>query len=232
LERPACSDDEAPDGRSDEERRLVEVAQRGDVESAPGEVGSGGGRHLRRAVRAEVPDRVDLEQPAHEADDAGEHREERAALGREGREVADADDVVLGAAGPRELGVLLVPDPPDVQADERQQDAGQQEDRVRQQFPRPAQVRERPLLSGTVFGVVLSVPLSFLGARNLMGNSPAGLVLYGVVRLCFTVTRSIEVLIVGLITVVIVGNAATRLLGGRLVTPRGYPLAQTGRDRQ
>jgi len=37
---------------------------------------------------------------------------------------------------------------------------------------------------------------------------------------------------VDMLTVVIVGNAATRLLGGRLVTPRGYPLAQTGRDRQ
>ena len=60
-------------------------------------------------------------------------------------------------------------------------------------------------LMGTVFGVLFSVPLSFLGARNLMGGSPVGLVVYGVVRMVFTVTRSIEVLIVGLITVVIVG---------------------------
>jgi phosphonate transport system permease protein len=49
------------------------------------------------------------------------------------------------------------------------------------------------------------VPLSFLGARNLMGGSPVCLVIYGVVRMIFTITRSIEVLIVGLITVVIVG---------------------------
>ncbi len=60
-------------------------------------------------------------------------------------------------------------------------------------------------LMGTVFGVLFSVPLSFLGARNLMGGSPVGLAVYGVVRMVFTITRSIEVLIVGLITVVIVG---------------------------
>jgi phosphonate ABC transporter permease subunit PhnE len=60
-------------------------------------------------------------------------------------------------------------------------------------------------LMGTVFGVLFSVPLSFVGARNLMGGSPVGLAIYGVVRMFFTITRSIEVLIVGLITVVIVG---------------------------
>ncbi|MCA1648242.1 MAG: phosphonate ABC transporter, permease protein PhnE, partial [Chloroflexi bacterium] len=60
-------------------------------------------------------------------------------------------------------------------------------------------------LMGTVFGVLFSVPLSFLGARNLMGGSPVGLAVYGLVRMVFTITRSIEVLIVGLITVVIVG---------------------------
>lgn len=60
-------------------------------------------------------------------------------------------------------------------------------------------------LMGTLFGVLFSVPLSFLGARNLMGFSPVGLAIYGAVRLIFTITRSIEVLILGLITVVIVG---------------------------
>ncbi|GAC1314914.1 MAG: hypothetical protein NVSMB2_05200 [Chloroflexota bacterium] len=60
-------------------------------------------------------------------------------------------------------------------------------------------------LMGTIFGVLFSVPLSFLGARNLMGFSPVGLGVYGLVRLFFTITRSVEVLIVGLITVVIVG---------------------------
>jgi phosphonate transport system permease protein len=60
-------------------------------------------------------------------------------------------------------------------------------------------------LMGTVFGVLFSLPLSFLGARNLMGGSPVGLGVYWVVRLIFTITRSIEVLIVGVIMVVIVG---------------------------
>src|SRR5438105_5352515 len=60
-------------------------------------------------------------------------------------------------------------------------------------------------LMGTVFGVLFSAPLSFLGARNLMGGSPLGRGVYWVVRLIFTITRSIEVLILGVIMVVIVG---------------------------
>jgi phosphonate transport system permease protein len=60
-------------------------------------------------------------------------------------------------------------------------------------------------LMGTVFGVVFSVPLSFLGARNLMGGSPIRRAIYWLVRLIFTITRSIEVLILGVIMVVIVG---------------------------
>jgi phosphonate transport system permease protein len=60
-------------------------------------------------------------------------------------------------------------------------------------------------LMGTVFGVLFSLPLSFLGARNLMTGSPVGQGVYWVVRLIFTITRSIEVLILGVIMVVIVG---------------------------
>jgi phosphonate transport system permease protein len=60
-------------------------------------------------------------------------------------------------------------------------------------------------LMGTVFGVLFSAPLSFLGARNLMGGSTVGRAIYWVVRLIFTITRSIEVLILGVIMVVIVG---------------------------
>jgi phosphonate transport system permease protein len=47
--------------------------------------------------------------------------------------------------------------------------------------------------------------LSFLGARNLMFGSPVGQGVYWFVRLIFTITRSVEVLIVGVIMVVIVG---------------------------
>jgi phosphonate transport system permease protein len=60
-------------------------------------------------------------------------------------------------------------------------------------------------LMGTVFGVLISLPMSFLGARNLMAGSAIGRGVYWVVRLIFTITRSIEVLIVGVIMVVIVG---------------------------
>jgi len=60
-------------------------------------------------------------------------------------------------------------------------------------------------LMGTVFGVLFSLPLSFLGARNLMGGTRIGQAIYSVVRVLFTITRSIEVLIVGVIMVVIVG---------------------------
>jgi phosphonate transport system permease protein len=60
-------------------------------------------------------------------------------------------------------------------------------------------------LMGTVFGVLFSVPLSFLGARNLMGGSPVRQTVYWLVRLIFTITRSVEVLILGVIMVVIVG---------------------------
>jgi phosphonate transport system permease protein len=56
-----------------------------------------------------------------------------------------------------------------------------------------------------VFGVLLSAPLSFLGARNLMGSSVVGRTVYSVVRMVFTITRSVEVLILGVIMVVIVG---------------------------
>src|SRR5437763_15855487 len=57
----------------------------------------------------------------------------------------------------------------------------------------------------TVFCVVLSAPLSFLGARNLSVRSPIRKAIYWLVRLIFTVTRSVEVLILGVIMVVIVG---------------------------
>jgi phosphonate transport system permease protein len=60
-------------------------------------------------------------------------------------------------------------------------------------------------LMGTVFGVLLALPLSFLGARNLMAGSAVGQAIYSFVRLVFTISRSIEVLIVGVIMVVIVG---------------------------
>ncbi len=60
-------------------------------------------------------------------------------------------------------------------------------------------------LMGTSMGVVLSVPLSFLGARNLMRGSAAGMAIYYLVRTFFNITRSIEVLIIAVIMAVVVG---------------------------
>ena len=40
------------------------------------EVGLAARRHLRRLVRTQLPDRVDLQQATHQAEDAGHHREE------------------------------------------------------------------------------------------------------------------------------------------------------------
>ena len=60
-------------------------------------------------------------------------------------------------------------------------------------------------LMGTTMGVVVSVPLSFLGARNLTAHLPAGRAVYGATRLAFNVTRSIEALVLAIIFTVWVG---------------------------
>ncbi|HKX16531.1 MAG TPA: phosphonate ABC transporter, permease protein PhnE [bacterium] len=60
-------------------------------------------------------------------------------------------------------------------------------------------------LMGTTMGVVFAVPLSFLGARNLTRQLPAGAAVYGATRLLFNVTRSIEALVLAIIFTVWVG---------------------------
>jgi phosphonate transport system permease protein len=61
-------------------------------------------------------------------------------------------------------------------------------------------------LMGTLFAVVLALPLSFFGARNLMAASPATRALYGATRTVMNVLRSVEVMIVALLMVVVVGT--------------------------
>ena len=63
---------------------------------------------------------------------------------------------------------------------------------------------------GTVFAMVAAIPLSFLGARNIMAGNPITQAIYVVVRLFFTIVRSIDVLIVVIVCVIIfgLGNAA------------------------
>jgi phosphonate transport system permease protein len=60
-------------------------------------------------------------------------------------------------------------------------------------------------LMGTFFALLVSVPLSFLGARNLMQGSTAGWTIYYAVRTLFNVLRSIEALILAVIMAVVVG---------------------------
>ncbi len=62
----------------------------------------------------------------------------------------------------------------------------------------------------TAFAIVIALPLSFLGARNIMTGNPVSAVVYLFVRLLFTVIRSIDVLILVIITAILlsIGNAA------------------------
>ncbi len=62
----------------------------------------------------------------------------------------------------------------------------------------------------TVISVIVAVPLSFLGARNIMQGNPITMGIYTVVRLIFTVVRSIDVLIVVIVMAILfgIGSAA------------------------
>ena len=95
-------------------------------------VGLGAGRHLRRIVGPVLPDRVDRQQAAHQRGDAEDHEEEAAGLGHVDREHRVAHDVLLGPAGPGPLGVLVEDQQQHVRADQRQQQARDQQhvDRV------------------------------------------------------------------------------------------------------
>ena len=62
----------------------------------------------------------------------------------------------------------------------------------------------------TAFSIVAALPLSFIGARNIMSGNPISIAIYVAVRLVFTIIRSIDVLILVIITAVLlgIGNAA------------------------
>jgi phosphonate transport system permease protein len=62
----------------------------------------------------------------------------------------------------------------------------------------------------TAFSIVAALPLSFIGARNIMSGNPISVAIYVAVRLLFTIIRSIDVLILVIITAVLlgIGNAA------------------------
>jgi phosphonate transport system permease protein len=66
----------------------------------------------------------------------------------------------------------------------------------------------------TVFAVVIALPLSFLGARNIMSGNPITGAIYVCVRLLFTVIRSIDVLIVVIVCAVLLGiGSAAGVIG-------------------
>lgn len=60
-------------------------------------------------------------------------------------------------------------------------------------------------LMATVFAIVLAIPISFLGARNLMTRTRIGTAIYYVVRFLMNLTRAIEPLIWAIIFAVWVG---------------------------
>jgi len=60
-------------------------------------------------------------------------------------------------------------------------------------------------LMATTFGILIAIPLSFFGARNLVGRGPLGLVIYYLTRTLFNLLRSIEPLIMAIVFAVWVG---------------------------
>lgn len=62
----------------------------------------------------------------------------------------------------------------------------------------------------TAFSMLVALPLAFLGARNIMAGNPITQAIYLIVRVMFTIIRSIDVLIVVIVLLVIFGpgNAA------------------------
>jgi phosphonate transport system permease protein len=60
-------------------------------------------------------------------------------------------------------------------------------------------------LMGTLLSLVVTIPLSFFGAKNLMSGSVPGLAAYGATRTVMNLLRSVEVLIIALMMVRAVG---------------------------
>ncbi len=62
----------------------------------------------------------------------------------------------------------------------------------------------------TAFSIVVAIPLSFLGARNIMSGNAVATTVYAAVRILFTIIRSIDVLIVVIVFAILfgIGSAA------------------------
>jgi len=57
----------------------------------------------------------------------------------------------------------------------------------------------------TITGAIVAFPLSFLGARNIMGFSPVGWLIYTIMRFLFNIFRSIESILMAVLFAVWVG---------------------------
>jgi len=60
-------------------------------------------------------------------------------------------------------------------------------------------------MMATAFGIVLSIPVSFLAARNLMTGSAVTMLIYYLTRTALNIVRSIEPLIWAVIAIIVVG---------------------------
>jgi len=60
-------------------------------------------------------------------------------------------------------------------------------------------------MMATLFGIIFSIPVSFLAARNLMSGSRATMAIYYVTRTLLNIVRSIEPMIWAIIAVIVVG---------------------------
>jgi phosphonate transport system permease protein len=60
-------------------------------------------------------------------------------------------------------------------------------------------------LMGTTFACIVAVPVSFLGARNIMGRGPVGTVIYYTARTIFNLMRSVEALVLAVMFAIWLG---------------------------
>jgi phosphonate transport system permease protein len=60
-------------------------------------------------------------------------------------------------------------------------------------------------MMATLFGIIFSIPVSFLAARNLMSGSPVTVAIYYITRGILNIIRSIEPMIWAIVAVIVVG---------------------------
>ena len=122
-------DEDVPrDGEAEEHRLDIGEDPQGTVEPSDVPVRLGASTHLVGRVGPEDPDRVDGDEASDECRDAEDDEKEATGLGHVDRHERVADDVVVGAARPGELRVLLGPHHHQVDSHERQDETGDEQD--------------------------------------------------------------------------------------------------------